>query len=97
MDALTLIQERKSSQGLYDSGRLMAEEDLQHILEAACWAPTPHNMQNFEIVIAEDRKLLKSIVDLRQSVSGGRFRAGYQDEEAYASSEEELLRKKLAF
>jgi nitroreductase/FMN reductase (NADPH) len=31
------------------------DDILDKILEAARWSPTPHNMQNFEIVIIDDR------------------------------------------
>ena len=58
MDILELIQQRQSSRVLFDPERPIPEEHLRRILEGARWAPTAHNMQNFEIVVVDDRQLL---------------------------------------
>lgn len=95
LEVLKLIQERQSGRVPYDSGRPVTKQDLRQILEAARWAPTPHNMQNFEVVIVDDKKLLESLGSMRRSTSGSFVQENYQNVDAYASSEEELLRKKV--
>ena len=91
MDILTLIQARQSSRGLFDPGRPLAEEDLRQVLEAGRWAPTAHNMQNFEIVVVDDRRLLAAIGNIEYRISGDFVRENY---EQLSFSEEELLEKK---
>jgi nitroreductase len=59
-----IIRNRHSSRGGFDPQKPVAREDLQEILEAARWAPTPNNMQNFEIVVVDDPQLLKRICDI---------------------------------
>ncbi len=92
MDILKLIQERKSSRGHFVSERTVAEEDLRQILEAARWAPTAHNMQNFEIVVVDDPKLLTAIGEIKYQVSAAFIQENYQQ---LSFSEEELLKKKV--
>ena len=62
------------------------------ILEVARWAPTAHNMQNFEIMVVDDKKLLKAIGDIKGPMSEIFIRENYQQ---LSSSEEELLQKKV--
>jgi len=57
-DALMLIQNRKSSRMPFDLERPVAKQDLLKILEAARWS-LRHNMQNFEIIVVDDKKVLK--------------------------------------
>lgn len=61
------------------------------ILEAARWAPTAHNMQNFEIIVVDDKQLLAKIGDIPGSVSLDFIRENYQQ---LSFTEEELKRKK---
>ena len=49
-EILKLIQERQSTRGPFDMKRPVSKQDLRQILEAGRWAPTAHNMQNFEIM-----------------------------------------------
>jgi nitroreductase len=91
-DMLKLIRERQSVKGPYDTGRMIAKQDLRQILEAARWAPTPHNMQNYEIVLVDDKSLLESLANIRYPITDSFIQENYQ----YLSlSEEELLRKKI--
>ena len=91
-DVLQLIQERRSLRIPFDSERPVAKEDLRQILEAGRWAPTAHNMQNFEIIIVDDKKLLEAIGNIKRPVSDTFIRENYQQ---LSFSEEELLRKKV--
>ena len=47
---MRLIRNRRSDRVPFDETRKIADHDLTQILEAAQWAPTAHNMQNFQIV-----------------------------------------------
>jgi len=91
-EVLKLIQERQSARGLFDSERPVTKEDLSQILEAGRWTPTAHNMQNFEIIVVDDKKLLEAIGNIKSSISNTFIRENYQQ---LSFSEEELLRKKV--
>ncbi|HUI44421.1 MAG TPA: nitroreductase family protein [Nitrospirota bacterium] len=91
-ELLRLIQTRQSARVLFDPGRPLHKKDLQYILEAGRWAPTAHNMQNFEIIVVDDRKLLERIANLRYPTSLAFVRENYRQ---LSFSEEELRRKKV--
>jgi nitroreductase len=67
-------------------------EDLEQIIDAGRWAPTAHNMQNFEIVVVDDKQVLEEIGNIKSRVSEAFIRENYQQ---LSFSEEELLRKKV--
>ena len=92
MDILKLIQERQSARVPFDPDRPVPAAHLARILEAARWTPTAHNMQNFEIVVVDDRKLLDSVANIRAATSEVFIRENY---EQLSFSEEELRRKKV--
>ena len=56
-----LIKERRSVRTPFDPARPVSREDLSRILEAGSWAPTAHNMQNFEVLVIDDAELLEKI------------------------------------
>ncbi|MDR3472365.1 MAG: nitroreductase family protein [Devosia sp.] len=60
-DLLDLIHQRHSARTPFDSRRPVPQQALDQILEAASWAPTAHNMQNFEILVVDDPARLKAI------------------------------------
>ncbi|MGO8695420.1 MAG: nitroreductase family protein [Rectinemataceae bacterium] len=90
-DIFELIRERKSSRGPFDPKRPVAASDLERILEAGSWAPTAHNMQNFEIVVVDDPKLLDALTKLRSPISMEFIRENYAQ---LSFSEAELKEKK---
>ncbi len=90
-EVLGLIKERRSSRVPFDPGRPIARTDLDKILEAGSWAPTAHNMQNFEVVIVDDRKVLKEINEIRGQISMTFIKENYKQ---LSFSKEELLKKK---
>jgi nitroreductase len=90
-ETLKLIQERQSIRSSFDTKRPVAREDLRQILEAGRWAPTAHNMQNFEIIVVDDKKLLEAIGNIQRPISETFVRENYQQ---LSFSEEELLSKK---
>ncbi len=90
-DVLRLIKSRHSSRAIFDPNRPIPSIDLYKILEAARWAPTAHNMQNFEIVIVDDKKLIAQIAAIRAPVSLTFVQENYKQ---LSFSEEELERKK---
>lgn len=89
---LKIIQERKSARLPFDPGRPISEEDLEQILEAARWAPTAHNMQNFEIIVVDDKEQLETIGKIKSQVSETFLRENYQQ---MSFSEEELRKRKV--
>jgi len=91
-EVLKLIQDRQSARTLFDSGRPIAQQDLRQILEAARWSPTAHNMQNFEIIVVDDKKLLEALGNIRYTISETFIKENYQQ---LSFSEEELRRKKV--
>jgi nitroreductase len=87
---LEIIRERRSARWPYDVGRPVSGEDLRKILEAGRWAPTAHNMQNFEIVVVDDKKILEDIGRIERPISEVFVRENYQQ---LSFSEEELKKK----
>jgi nitroreductase len=89
---LKLIQERHSSRVPFNRQRPVTRQNLRRILEAGRWAPTAHNMQNYAIVVIDDRKLLRAIGRIKSEPSEEFIRENYQQ---LSSSRKELLRKKV--
>jgi nitroreductase len=90
-EIVELMRKRRSLRMPFDLGRPVAKEQLADILEAARWVPSAHNMQNFEIVVVDDRKVLDEIASLERPVSEVFIRENY---EQLSFSEEELLQRK---
>ncbi|MDR3577860.1 MAG: nitroreductase family protein [Anaerolineaceae bacterium] len=91
-DILKIIQDRRSVRTPYDPQRPISKQDLLQILEAGRWAPTAHNMQNFEIVVIDDPKILGELGDIKSTVSDVFIQENYAQ---LSFSEEELLQKKV--
>jgi len=91
-DILKLIRERRSVRTPFDPDRPISRQDLRQILEAGRWAPTAHNMQNFEIIIVDDKQILEEIGAIQSMVSDTFIQENYQQ---LSFSEEELLHKKV--
>jgi len=90
-DVLQLMKERRSSRGRFDEKRSVDPAVLKNILEAATWAPTAHNMQNFEIVVVDDRSILQELSELESTVSSVFVQENYRQ---LSFSEDELKKKK---
>ena len=91
-DLLTLIKDRHSSRVLFDPNKPVKKEDLNKILEAGSWAPTAHNMQNFEVMIVDDKKIIKEISSIKAPISLTFIRENYKQ---MSFSEAELEKKKV--
>ena len=74
---MKLIQKRHSARESFDPGRQIPGSDLKLILEAARWAPTAHNMQNFDIVVVDDKEQLKAIESIEAVVPEAFLRENY--------------------
>jgi nitroreductase len=85
-----LIRNRHSERATYDRSRQVSEADLGAILGAARWAPTAHNMQNYEVILVDDRSTLAAISRLRAGASRDFVKENYAQ---LSFSEEELMRK----
>jgi nitroreductase len=90
-EILKNIKDRRSLRMPFDAERSIAKQDLKQILEAARWTPTAHNMQNFEIIVVDDKKILKAIFSIKRTISETFVRENYLQ---LSFSEEELLKKK---
>lgn len=58
---IKVIQSIHSTRGAFDLTRSISRETQQLILEGAQWAPTPTNMQNFEVVVVDSKEQLDAI------------------------------------
>jgi len=92
VEVLKIVQQRRSSRVPFNPNRPVSKENLRQILEAARWAPTAHNMQNFEILVVDDKEVLVKIGKIKSRVSEAFIRENYQQ---LSFSEEELLQKKV--
>lgn len=90
-DLIALIKRRQSARVPFDQDKPVPESHLETILEAASWAPTAHNMQNYDIVVVDDTPLLNRIGAIRSGLSESFIRENYHQ---LSFSEEELKRKK---
>lgn len=90
-DISQIIRQRHSSRAPFDPQRRIPDQDLRQILEAARWAPTAHNMQNFEIIVVDDEAALAAIGAIRSEPSETFLRENYWQ---LSFSEDELRRKK---
>jgi nitroreductase len=68
-DILKTIQERHTTREPFDRDRPVTREDLKLILEAARWAPTANNMQNFEILLVDAKDRLEAIAKIPAEMS----------------------------
>jgi nitroreductase len=87
-----LIEGRHSTRASFDGKRPIPKESLIQILKAARWSPTPHNMQNFEILVVDDRKMLEKIGRIKAPISEEFIKENYLQ---LSFSEKELLEKKV--
>lgn len=87
MDLFHVLRSRSSCREPFDPRRPVTEAELGALLEALRWAPTAHNMQNYEVVAVDDEALLAELAMLRPAVTADFLRESYAQ---MASSEEEL-------
>jgi len=88
---LVLLHNRHSTRGPFNSDRPVTTQQVKLILEAARWAPTPDNMQNFAIVVVDDKERLEAIAKIPAEMSETYLRETY---EHVSFSEAELTHKK---
>jgi nitroreductase len=86
-----IIRDRKSTRSPFDTKRKIKEDDLHQILDAARWTPTPHNMQNFEIIVVDSKKILKKIGNIKVLPTEAFIRENFSQ---LSMSIEELRKKK---
>jgi nitroreductase len=91
-EVFKVIQQRHSSRVPFDPNRPIPKEKLQQILEAARWTPTGHNMQNYQIIVIDDKALLEKIGNIKSRILEEFLRDNYTQ---LSFSEEELRRKKV--
>ncbi len=86
-----IIRERQSARVPFDANRKVSKQDLEEILDAGRWAPTAHNMQNYSIVVVDDKEVLNVMGNVKSQISEDFLRENY---EQLSFSKEELLKKK---
>ena len=64
-----IIENRHSCRAPYDPDKMVTDAELARIIDAARWAPTAHNMQNFRLIVVDDRAVLATLGDIRSPVS----------------------------
>jgi len=89
---LKLIRQRKSARVPFDPRRQVPKKDLREIMEAAQWSPTAHNMQNFEVLVVDDKEVLGRIGEIEFRISEEFLRENFQQ---LSFSQKELLQKKV--
>ncbi len=85
-----IIRARHSERVPFDPERVPSESDLRELLEATRWAPTAHNMQNYEVIVVDDQATLAAIGRVRSGISAEFIRENYAQ---LSFSEEELVAK----
>ncbi len=91
-EVLKVIMERHSSRVPFDPDKPISKENLKQILEAARWTPTGHNLQNYEIIVIDDKAVLERIGNIKSRILEEFLRDNY---EQLSFSEEELKQKKV--
>ncbi|HTP57313.1 MAG TPA: nitroreductase family protein [Spirochaetia bacterium] len=91
-EVLKLMRQRQSDRLPFDQGRKVTDRDLKLILEAGRWAPTAHNMQNYQVVAVDDRIILSAIEAINRPISDAFIQ---ENSRQLSSSEEELVQKKV--
>ena len=86
-----IIQDRQSARAPFDPNKKISKENLNEILDAARWAPTAHNMQNYSLIVVDDREVLEIIGNVKSQISEEFLRENYDQ---LSFSKEELLEKK---
>jgi len=89
-EVFKVIKERHSSRVPFDPNRPIPKEHLTLILEAARWTPTGHNMQNYEIIVIDDKATLEKIGTIKSPVQ----EAFLLDNLTHLSFSEEALKQK---
>lgn len=64
-----VIECRHSSRAPFDPAQPVAPSELARIVEAARWAPTAHNMQNFRLIVVDDPRVLAELGAIRAPIS----------------------------
>jgi nitroreductase len=76
-DLFDIMWQRHTCRTAYNPAMAIREEDLSRILDAARWAPTAHNFQNFEIVVIDDQQRLSAISAIRMPPAESFMRESY--------------------
>ena len=91
-DLLDIMWQRHTCRAAFDPQRTIRESDMQRILDAARWAPTAHNMQNFEIIAVDDQQCLAAIGAIQLPPAETFIR---ENRHTLSMSEAESLRSKI--
>src|SRR5580704_17689624 len=90
-DLLEVMWQRHSCRAAFDPHREIREADLQRMLDAARWAPSAHNLQNFEIIAVDDQQRLAELCAIQLPPMATFIR---ENRRQLSLSEAELLQRK---
>jgi nitroreductase len=90
-DLLDIMWQRHTCRTEFNPAIAIREADLQRILDAARWAPTVHNIQNFEIIVVDDAHRLSAISAIRMPPAETFAREAYHQ---LSMQEAELMRRR---
>jgi nitroreductase len=90
-DLLDVMWQRHTCRAAFNPTMPIRALDLERILDAARWAPTAHNLQNFEIIVVDDKQHLAAISAIRMAPAETFARETYRH---LSMPEAELLRRK---
>jgi len=90
--ALGELKKKHSTRAAFDPDKKVFKNDLEKILESATWSPTAHNMQNFNILVIDDKDLLEKIGNIKTKISADFIRENFNQ---LSFSTEELKKKKV--
>jgi nitroreductase len=86
-----LTKSRHSWRMPFNPDKPVSKTDMERILDAGSWAPTAHNMQNFETIVVDDKQLLEKIGNIKTKTSVEFIR---ENQRQLSASAEELKQKK---
>ncbi len=73
-----LTQQRHSARGPFDLKRPVPALAVAQLLDAARWAPTAHNMQNFEVIAVDDPALIARLSGVKSGLNADFIRENYR-------------------
>jgi nitroreductase len=85
-----LIEHRHSTRVPFDPIQRVSDAELEQIVDAARWAPTAHNMQNYRLVVVDDRETLQRLGKIEAPISPTFIAENYRQ---LSWSPEELARR----
>lgn len=88
---IQIMRDRHSAHTAFDPRRRISAKDMALILEACRWAPTAHNMQNYQVLVIDEPVTLAAISAYKSPPSEDFLR---ENQQQLAATEDELIQRK---